>query len=412
MPGTKVTYIIAIASLCFLSLLFFQVKWLSHSKQMIESQFEQKVSMALCAAVDELSLCKGENCAVDSAGCSSPEAMNHALAVCTLQGKGRDTIVRSTIEAALAFYNVPLEFDYSVLRRGHQACNPESPYCCSLVPFNADNDQFLNVVFPGLRAYVLDKMWFMLVSSVLIVLFILFVFIWTIKALIDQRRISAHNVDFFNNMAHEFQTPLTSMQLARQQLVRKNPGLADNPYVNILEVESDKLRENLQRVLGLARLEGGRYQLKREHVDVHQLLNQVVGSMALMIQDRDATVRLDPSLRDIHVWGDPLHLAHAFRNLIDNSLKYSERKPDIKISMQQRDKGVVLVFEDNGIGISKPNQSIVFEKFRRLSPETREKGFGVGLSYVRMIMELHRGTIQLLSRVGAGSRFELFFPTR
>ncbi|NND31543.1 MAG: HAMP domain-containing histidine kinase, partial [Saprospiraceae bacterium] len=318
--------------------------------------------------------------------------------------------INAAITSALAFYDLPQKFDIEFKSRSDAECDPASPYCCKIGAYDTETDHFIVIRFPDRKSYVFGKMWVMLVSSLAILCLILMVFLLSIRALLAQKKISQFNIDFFNNMAHEFRTPLANIKLALSRVGRKGFKPEVAPYLNIIEGESSKLNENVERVLSLAKIEDGQYELHKEHIDLVNLLEIVMQDLASEIKDSNAEINIDSAVEGVSVWADPLHLRHAFKNLIDNSIKYCIRKPVIEIGIMQATSGIMLVFKDNGVGIDTENKEIVFDRFKRLGRKDHVKGFGLGLSYVKMIMDLHRGRINLFSHSGQGSRFELFFP--
>ena len=413
MKGSKIPHLIGFAALGWLFLIGFQVKWLKDSRDLIEQQFDQKVTMALCAAVGSLDSTEIQPFACGSQVADSPvslleQALENPAEMRTMLS---DSVLRKALDESMRFYDIHLPYEVSISEPNSGSCNPASPYCCPIAPFAGDNAAQLLVFFPGKNIYLLKKMWAMLASSVFILLFILLVFVLTIRALIRQKRISQFNIDFFNNMAHEFKTPLTNIRLAMKRLVAKHPNLQADPYVEIVANEDEKLAGQIEGVLNLAKLENGDYIMRKERINLQELLGEVIREMDLQIKEAQGEVDM-PALENVEILGDPFHLSRVFRNLIDNSLKYTEQQPKINIRSEIRDAGVAIIVEDNGVGISKANREIVFDKFQRIGNEMRhdQKGFGLGLAYVKMIMEKHKGKVQIFGDMQQGSKFELFLP--
>jgi hypothetical protein len=319
MRSNKTSYLVGISSLCFLLILCFQIYWLNQSRNLIEDQFNQKVSMALCMAVGSLEGCDHESCTLKSETISDIADESISItASCLQQGIINHADLCKAIEGALVFYDLPQEFEVEILTNRDADCDPASPYCCALVPYNAENEHFLLVRFPERRAYVFAKMWLMLLSCVLILLLVLMVFILSLRALLMQQKISRFNVDFFNNMAHEFRTPLANIHLALRRIGKKEPNAANQPYLQIIRGESIKLNENVERVLSLARIKDGHYELRKEKINVKELLHAVLGELTPMIKEKGAQIEIAPDLDRFRVWADPLHMSHAFKNLIEN----------------------------------------------------------------------------------------------
>ena len=328
-----------------------------------------------------------------------------------------DQVLYAAVDEALAMYDIDMAYTLSVNANSTPSCNVASPYCCAISPVETSDAipdvtaAVVNIAFPGKTGYLFQQMWWMLVASIFILLFVLLVFTLAVRSVIHQKKISQWNIDFFNNMAHEFRTPLTNISLAMQRLVKRNPTLADDRFVNVVRKEEAKLGAQIDRVLGIAELKHGGEYLRTEQLDLRELLAQVIVDMELPIQKAGATVTLHGDASPV-IEGDRFHLFRAFKNLIDNSLKYTNEVPRVDIGIEQRKNSVVLTFADNGIGIASQDRELIFKRFHRIPSGNRhdQKGFGLGLSYVKMIIEDHKGTIRALKNAQQGSLFELILP--
>ena len=409
MSWDKTTSLIGLISLCFLLILGVQIYWLKTSQKAIEDQFNQKVSLALGSVVEEMEACTPEACMMHNLNCQAL-AGTPGSQPCLHRNEVNMEALDEAVACALQFYDLPLDFQLTLIESCDDKCDPSLPNCCSLIPFNAEMGKFMHIEFPGRSAYVWNKMGIPLISSILVLLFIFFVFILTIRSLLAQRKIATFNKDFFNNMAHEFRTPLANIRLALSRVKQKGTSEDSVPYLKIIETENQKLNANVERVLSLAKLDNGHYELRKEQVDITQLLDKLLADMNLLITEAGAKIHIDPSVEKYKVWADPLHISHAFRNLIDNAIKYCDTRPELWISMQTNADGVNLIFKDNGIGMDENEINLVFDRFSRIDHDHPRKGYGLGLSYVQMIVDLHKGKINLWSTVGEGSTFQIFFP--
>ena len=390
---SNVRLIIGASSIAVMALVFLQVRWLVQAKNLIEADFEQKVQMALCYAVEKSS---SKDFAFNALTVCQPIAgvnsdflsdnFNENIPTNTLQ----DRALQEALDAALTFYDIDLDYKMAILdgAAASMSCNVNSPYCCSLSPFQmGGGDRLLNIQFPNKTQYVLGRIGFMLTSSILILLFISIVFLLANYTLLRQKRISELNVDFFNNMAHEFRTPLTNISLASKLLVKNKEELKDNRYLTVVKRENKKLLQQIERVLHLAKLENGEYLLQKSPIDLKDLIEEVVADMDMQIKEQGAKIEVQIKEWDLEArskqqsarnenWqieGDRLHLGNAFRNLIDNALKYSKyskTKTHIEIILQKKEKGIVLSFKDNGVGIPKNEQVYVFENLGELPIKT------------------------------------------
>ena len=288
----------------------------------------------------------------------------------------------------------------------------QQQYSCSLGPILETDTHHLQLEFAGKTEYFLRRMGLMVVASVAILGLICIVFGLGAYYLLRQKRLSDHNRDYFNLMTHEFRTPLTNIRLAGNMLARKDPELANNKYLGIIRRECSQLSHQVENVLHLGGLEKGEYQLTKQPVDLRHLANDVVADMDIQIREYGASVEVTADGPDGAFEGDPLHLGNAFRNILDNALKYGSDQPVVRIGIESGAEGYRVSFTDNGAGLSAKDRRGVFQKFHRCDNALRsgKKGFGLGLAYVKKIVEMHRGSIAVSSPDGQGARFDLFFP--
>jgi signal transduction histidine kinase len=218
-------------------------------------------------------------------------------------------------------------------------------------------------------------------------------------------------------MAHEFRTPLTNIGLASKMLSKKHKDLKENELLKIIGRENAKLVNQIERVLHLAKVENGEYHLQKESLNLKSLFNSVHEEMEMQIEAKEAHFNIENVSDDLAIYGDKLHLGNVFKNLLDNALKYSNEEPRIDISAHPNGKGIHIQFQDNGIGIPKCDQKNIFEKFQRMPSDSNGKnikncrGFGLGLSYVKMMVELHNGNIKVNNNGKQGTQFEIFLPS-
>lgn len=379
------------------------------SVDLVEEQFDQKVSMALCMAVDKIS--ETEEKTNLKVSCSMPGIQGQQCCANNLSLFMTNSNVKQVVDEALTFYNINIPFEMEVSKYNELLFpkqKSEPSYSCSLTPLIDNETHKLDVSFPGKRAYVFDQMWLMFISSIIILLFITGVFIYANYALIKQIKISDRNKEFFNHMAHEFKTPLTNIGLASSLLRKKS----DDKLIQIISNENQQLSEQVDRVLSMACIESGQYEIKKEKILVGALLNDLKEQMKFQLEDKKASLFIEDQSHESHVLADRFHISNAIRNIIDNALKYTTESPIIKISIIKLEDHIKIQIQDNGIGITNANQKLLFEKFYRIkdSNEVSTKGFGLGLSYVKKIMDLHKGSIAVFSDMNSGSRFDLTIP--
>lgn len=409
MKINHIAWLIGASALGILGLIVFQVLWMQHSRKLLEEQFNNRVNMALCSTVERLA--SNPACSDGLRACcregADPEACSTNFEVLLQKPE-----MESTLAEALQFYQIDLPYQISIVSNDSSSCSAQTLYSCSLGPILENDTHHLQLVFEGKTEYFLRRMGLMVVTSIAILALICLVFGLGTYYLLRQKRLSDHNRDFFNLMTHEFRTPLTNIRLAGNMLARKDPALAGNKYLDIIRHECNQLSNQVENVLHLGGLEKGEYRLNKQPVDLSNLAQDVVAGMDIQIREYDARVELSTSGSGGPIHGDPLHLGNAFRNILDNALKYGCEQPVVRIGIESSPEGCHVSFTDNGAGLSAKDSRGVFQKFHRCDNALRsgKKGFGLGLAYVKKIVEMHRGTIAVSSPDGQGARFDLFFP--
>lgn len=285
----------------------------------------------------------------------------------------------------------------------------------SNLPKLKDVSYYFGVRFPDREVQLVNQMGIWTFSSLVMLLVIIF-FAYALFVIFRQRKLSEVQKDFINNMTHEFKTPLSTISLSaevlRSQANHAQPERVIN-YTNIIEQETMRMRQHLERMLQVAQVDQGDIQLKKEEVDMHELLQEVVESMQPILNERKASVLFSFESKHYRVLGDRHHLANIIFNVLDNAIKYSNVQPEVTVTTKDHMKSMLIKVKDNGIGISAEQQKKVFQKFYRVPTGNVHtvKGFGLGLSYVRQIIEAHGGTVSLNSELNRGSVFILKFPT-
>ncbi len=274
---------------------------------------------------------------------------------------------------------------------------------------------FLLLYFPQQGKYNLQSLWGMMMVSFLLVLVIIAAFSYSVFTIIRQRKLSELKNDFINNMTHEFKTPISTISLACQALSDKDIPRSNEMYTDYIQIigdENHRLGEMAEKILQTAILEKGNLHLRPEAIDVHQLISDAIHKIAIQIEIRDGLITHSLKAEHPLIKADKVHLSNVIFNLLDNANKYSPRKPQIQVSTADAENGIYIKIHDTGMGISKANLKRIFEKLYRVPTGDvhNVKGFGLGLSYVKFIVEKHGGTISVESEPGKGSTFTLFLP--
>ncbi|OFY63219.1 MAG: hypothetical protein A2Y71_16830 [Bacteroidetes bacterium RBG_13_42_15] len=291
-----------------------------------------------------------------------------------------------------------------------------SNYMVQLFPDNIIRQNLLvSVIFPERTNYVLGSMAWLLGGSLLFSLIILATFALSLFFIIRQKKISEMKSDFLNNMTHEFKTPIATISLAADTIT--NPKVIKDEssikhFIGMIKKENSRMNKKVETILQIASLDKKEIAFKFENVSLHLVIERAAEAIEIQVHQKNGKITLNLKAGAPVILGDNEHLTNLVNNLLDNALKYSPDSPEITVETKNNDKGIILSVEDKGIGMSKSVQSKIFERFYRQSSGNIHdvKGFGLGLNYVRAIIDAHKGSVTVTSEPGKGSRFDIFLP--
>jgi len=250
----------------------------------------------------------------------------------------------------------------------------------------------------------------------IIVIVVLIFFAYSVSVILKQKKLSEVKTDFINNMTHELKTPISTIGLSSEMLMNTN-NLSDIPriqnYAGIIYKENKRLEQQVERVLNIAKLDNKELNLTIENVDIHELLTDLKENFeSTLFEQKNGSIQLNLAAKSAKINCDIVHITNVLYNLVDNAIKYCQTNPEVKISSSLDGKFFILTIEDNGIGISKESQKQIFEKFYRVPTGNLHnvKGFGIGLYYVKTIIEEHNGSIEVQSKLNKGTQFTLKLP--
>jgi two-component system phosphate regulon sensor histidine kinase PhoR len=330
------------------------------------------------------------------------------------------------LKRSLLFSGIHTPFEFAVIKNGAVTEGTykksdkndflKSRYKVSLFPNNIiSRDLVLSVVFPERTNYVLGSMAWILGGSLLFSLIILATFALSLFLIIRQKKVSEMKSDFLNNMTHEFKTPIATISLAADTIA--NPKIIGDEssirqFVSIIKKENSRMNKKVETILQIASLDKKEIEFKFDDVSLHSIIEHSVETIDILVQQRNGKIHLSLDAENPMIYGDEEHLLNLVNNLLDNAIKYSPESPDVTITTKNNGNGLIMSVEDKGIGMSKSVQSRIFERFyRKTSGDVHNvKGFGLGLNYVRAIIEAHKGNIFVSSEIGKGSRFDVFLP--
>jgi two-component system, OmpR family, phosphate regulon sensor histidine kinase PhoR len=273
----------------------------------------------------------------------------------------------------------------------------------------------LVLYFPEQKSFILQSVGFMVGSSVFLTLIILGIFAFTIYIIIKQKKLSEIKTDFVNNMTHELKTPISTISLASQMLQDKSIPLQHKNFESISNVifdESKRLGFQVEKVLQMAIFEKGKLKIKPQELDIHELIGNVVTNFSIQIKNQNGEIVQQLNAKNPILKVDEVHFTNIIFNLLDNAAKYSNGNTHITVGTRNTSNHFHIYIEDKGIGITKENQKRIFEQFYRVPTGNihNVKGFGLGLSYVKKIVDEHHGKVTIHSELKKGTRFEISLP--
>lgn len=273
----------------------------------------------------------------------------------------------------------------------------------------------LLVTFPQRSKYVLSSIIWVIMLSIMLTMIIIFTYLSALRQLITQKQISEIKSDFINNMTHEFKTPIATINLALDAI--RNPKIIDDKekvhrYLQMIKDENKRMHVQVDNVLRISKLEKKELDINKEPHDINEIIEEAVEHISLIVEDSDGQLTTHLNATNTNVLLNDSHFVNVIVNMLDNAVKYSIEKPIITISTENAVGYVLIKIKDNGIGMSKAAQKRVFEKFFREHTGNvhNVKGHGLGLSYVKQIIDDHNGLISVESEKGKGSVFTIKMP--
>ncbi|UCS94792.1 HAMP domain-containing histidine kinase [Echinicola marina] len=278
-------------------------------------------------------------------------------------------------------------------------------------------ENFMMINFPSKNAFLISQIWLPLSSSLVFLLIIIFCFVYAIKVIIRQKKLSETKNDFINNMTHEFKTPIATVSLAVEAL--QDPDLINqdafrNRYLGIIKDENKRLGSQVEKVLQAAALDKKDFKLKFEQVDLVNLLEEAKKHFELQVEKKGGIIKMEVDVLNPYLQADAFHLSNIINNLLDNANKYSREEPEILLKLVEHSDGFTITIKDNGMGMSKDSVKKIFDKFYRVPTGNVHdvKGFGLGLAYVKTMVEEHHGEIFVESEINKGSTFTINLPRK
>ena len=416
--------IIILSGLSILGVVISQVFWVENAYRVKKTQFNEKTQVGLQKIVNNLYAFK--NISDNKTSCSN----SGCNAVVDFSNDSKDFILLDSL-LKIEFESIAIgrDYVYGVYKEDETGykmiasldsiyesdiMNSSSKVSLSCL-YNHTEPYFLAVYFVHGHQIIFMQMLSVFLISLILLLVIGGSFIYIIYVSFKQKQMSVIKTDFVNNMTHEFKTPISTVSLSAEMLLRdeviSKPQLAKK-YAKVIYEENIRLKMQVDQVLQVAVIDKGEIKIRKGDIDTHKIILDLLSKTELAITNRGGELQAQLDAKYPKIWADKMHFTNIISNLLDNANKYTPEHPIIKVSTTNTAMGIVISVEDNGIGIKKENQKDIYRQFYRVHTGNIHdvKGFGLGLYYVKLMVEAHGGKVNLSSDWGKGCKFDVFFP--
>lgn len=412
--------IIVVTSFALIGSVAIQFYWVKKGYELKEEQFDNSITIALKTVVNEL--LNYQNTEIPEPYRKDKPCDEEAPIVKQI----KPALLDSLMQHEMGDLDVQRDYVYGVYDidsqmyilgkfEGYEQQLLQSRYQTSMTCIHNSSQFLLTVYFTDRSNLILGDLVGWIATSVFFIIILIVGFYLSANSMLKQKKLSEMKNDFINNMTHEFKTPISTISLAGEMLMRKN--IQETPkkitrYGQIILDENSRLKKQVEHILQIAVLDRGEFRLKKRELDTHEIINQQVSNIRMTLRERGGTIRCSLKAPSHHVVGDRVHIENVISNLLDNANKYTPQKPRLEVTTINKNGGIVVSISDNGVGISNENKRHVFKNLYRVPTGNIHdvKGFGLGLYYVKTIVEAHGGTIDLESEPGKGSTFKVYLP--
>jgi two-component system, OmpR family, phosphate regulon sensor histidine kinase PhoR len=437
--------LIGLISLSLIGIVIIQILYLKSMNMLRQEELREKVIKVVTNVGDELVQYKGSPTAPSkmipgfgddfSFELAKPYNVGHRFTANEIHDK-----IRLSFAAYEQLKDLRFEFGLATLSRGvmgymerqsnnfqewYEDTTNHFTYTVLLKPpsgsaaENLTSDEVLIVVVPQIKDIAIKSLLPQLIYSIILMLVIITAFYLTIRTMLRQKKLSEIKNDFINNMTHEFKTPLATISLAVDAL--KNEKVISDPqklgyFSSIIKEENQRMNRQVETILKSALMERQEVELNLKSINVHQVIEDVADNFMLRLDEKGGSLDVQLQAEKYIIEADEVHFSNLINNLLDNAVKYSKDNvpPKVCISTYSTIKKIYIKIEDNGIGMTRETLKRIFEKFYRAHTGNihNVKGFGLGLSYVKTVVEAHEGTIKADSTLGKGSCFTIELPLK
>jgi len=417
MKSSVIRQVVILGAIAIISIIAVQSYWVLKTWDLKEQEFHRSVNIALRKVAENLSKL-------------NQSVLPHKNLVTRLSSNYYIVNMEDVIDAGqLEFYlqkefealAMNIDFEYAIF----DCSSDEMVYgnYCTYSVEPKDNvelgkfpkfDKFtyyFGVKFPTRTSYLVGKMQLSIIFTIVLFITVLF-FAYAMFVILRQRRLSEMQKDFINNMTHEFKTPISTIKISADVFLNNKAIQKDDRllrYASIIKEQNQRLNDQVEKVLQLAKIERDSFKLHIEKVDLHELLISTLQSVDLKVGEAGGVLKNNLKADDPIINADKLHLSNIIYNLLDNAVKYCNGKPEIIVETSDVGDKILLTVKDHGIGIPKEDQSKVFDKFYRIPTGNvhNVKGFGLGLFYLKKICDAHDWKINLESELNKGTTISI-----
>lgn len=422
LQNTSIIRVVILGAIASIGMIASQVYWLYTTWNLNEREFEQKVAYALHSVANTLA-------EVNGAELPPRKIVNKRTGnyyVVNVEYEIAPNLLEDRLLTEFEKLALYIDFEYAVydctsdemVYGQYIKYSPESDRTIkpSDLPKSNEFTYYFGVKFPTRPAYlILGKMQLSVIFSILLLFTILF-FVYAMYTILKQKRLSEMQKDFINNMTHEFKTPISTIGISadvflNNPMVKKDQRLFQ--YAGILKEQNQRLNNQVEKVLQLARIDREGLKLKKEELDLVPIIKTVAHSVDIRIEKLNGQLSIHPSQSSVKIIADPFHLTNTLHNLLDNAIKYCNQIPQIEVFIEKSAKYVTIKVKDLGMGISKENLNKVFDKFYRIPTGNvhNVKGFGLGLYYVKEVANAHGWQVDIQSEINVGTTVIISIPS-
>ncbi|UWX59309.1 HAMP domain-containing histidine kinase [Chryseobacterium oranimense] len=410
----KLNIIITLGFIAIIGILVAQLLWTRQAYNLEDQKFNQKVNIALMEVAEKLS--GGKTSFTEN----PVQTIANDYYVVNINNEFHPIVLEHYLKTEFTRFQVNTDYVYALynchsdkmIYGRYMSKNQEAPSDKVInFPKHKNLIYYFSIRFPDKTTYLISSLrfWYVLTAALII---ILLVYVYSIYTIIQQKKFSELQRDFINNMTHEFKTPLSSILLAseslsKQQIVQENSRL--QTYTSIIINQSYKLNSHIEKILNIAKNDSSGLSIKPQKI----ILLPFIQEIADTIKQKNENMTIDLEIEShLSVMADEFHFTNIIYNILDNSVKYCENQPVVRISAYKDSKGLYLKFKDNGMGIPSKNIPHIFEKFYRVPNKKNEEvnGFGLGLFYVKKVVQQHNWKISVENNADKGITITLFFP--